>query len=328
MFPSKIDVPVLLIFFARPHTFKKVFDSVRKARPSVLLLWQDGPRSGNNKDLEGIKLCRTIVEEGIDWDCKVHKHFNEKNFGCDPSTFYSHKWAFSIVDKCIVLEDDMVPSQSYFSFCKEMLDKYEFDERINHICGVNPIGTNENCPADYFFAYNGTGAWASWRRVALEWDEEYSFLNKDYYLYNLKYSRKSLFSKSLEIAKGRRKMGIPYWETILGFNCMLNNRLVIIPRNNLVKNIGFSLGATHGADIRLLYKSMRQVFLQEAQEIVFPLKYQEFVVPDKRYEECYNRIIGIGHPFLSFRRKIGYLFRCIRYGKFSNIFSAIKRLRK
>ena len=44
--------------------------------------------------------------------------------GCDPSTFYSHKWAFSIVDKCIILEDDLVVSQSFFPFCKELLDRY------------------------------------------------------------------------------------------------------------------------------------------------------------------------------------------------------------
>ena len=42
-----------------------------------------------------------------------------------PETMEAQKWAFSIVDKCIVLEDDDVPSQSFFPFCKEMLDRYE-----------------------------------------------------------------------------------------------------------------------------------------------------------------------------------------------------------
>ena len=325
MNPSKIDVPVLLIFFARPHTFEKVFASVKEARPSVLLLWQDGPRPGNRNDVEGIEACRKIVEEGIDWDCTVYKTYNETNYGCDPSTFFSHKWAFSLVDKCIVLEDDMVPSQSYFRFCKEMLDKYESDERINHVCGVNPVGVNEHCPSDYFFAYNGTGAWASWRRVARGWDEEYTFLDKKYYIDNLRYSRGSLFEKSLRIARGRRRIGKPYWETILGFNCMMNSRLVILPKVNLVKHIGVTAGATHGSDLRLMYKSIRNVFLQEAHEIEFPLREPEYVVPDERYVEKYNRIMGIGHPFLTLCRRTGYVFRCIRYGKFGNIVSAIRR---
>ena len=65
--PWKIDVPVLLIFFARPDVFEKVFESVREARPSTLLLWQDGPREGRPDDIENIEKCRKIVEN-IDWE--------------------------------------------------------------------------------------------------------------------------------------------------------------------------------------------------------------------------------------------------------------------
>ena len=43
---------------------------MRKARPSKLFLYQDGPR--NEKDLKGIQACRTIVEQ-IDWECEVHR---------------------------------------------------------------------------------------------------------------------------------------------------------------------------------------------------------------------------------------------------------------
>ena len=105
--PWAIDVAVLCIFFVRDECFAKVFAAVKQARPRVLLLWQDGPRENRPNDQIGIQKCREIAED-IDWDCEVHRFYNEKNYGCDPSTFYSHKWAFSIVDKCIVLEDDLV----------------------------------------------------------------------------------------------------------------------------------------------------------------------------------------------------------------------------
>ena len=131
----KNDVAVLCIFFARPEQFRKSFEQVRKARPRVLLLWQDGPREGRLDDVENIMKCREIAEN-IDWECEVHRNYHDKNMGCDPSTFYSHKWAFSIVDKCIVLEDDLVASESFFPFCKELLDKYENDERIDRIYRV------------------------------------------------------------------------------------------------------------------------------------------------------------------------------------------------
>ena len=149
--PWKIDVPVLLIFFRRDEQFKRTFEAVRTAAPKTLLLWQDGPREGTD-DMDGILKCREIADS-VDWDCEVHKFYNEKNYGCDPSTFFAHKWAFSIVDKCIILEDDFVANDSFFRFCKELLDKYENDERINHICGMNMLGEYKDYPYDYVFFY-------------------------------------------------------------------------------------------------------------------------------------------------------------------------------
>lgn len=110
-----VDVPVLILFFNRPQQLSQVFEQVKKARPSRLFLYQDGAR--NERDLPGIKACREIVSQ-IDWECEVERLYQEKNFGCDPSEYISQKWAFSKVDKCIVLEDDDVPAVSFFQFCK------------------------------------------------------------------------------------------------------------------------------------------------------------------------------------------------------------------
>ena len=143
-----VDVPVLILFFNRPQQLSQVFEQVKKARPSRLFLYQDGAR--NERDLPGIEACREIVSQ-IDWECEVERLYQEKNFGCDPSEYISQKWAFSKVDKCIVLEDDDVPSVSFFQFCKEMLDKYEHDTRISMIAGFNPEEITQDMPSDYFF---------------------------------------------------------------------------------------------------------------------------------------------------------------------------------
>ena len=176
--PAKIDVAVLLLFFNRPSTFRLVFDEVRKARPSRLFLYQDGPRS--DKDLQGIAECRAIAEQ-IDWECDVHRMYQEKNVGCDPSEYISQKWAFSIVDKCIVLEDDDQPSQAFFPFCKEMLDRYEHDDRISMVAGFNVDEVTPGVPYSYFFtSVCSIWGWASWRRVIDKWDGSYSFLDDEF----------------------------------------------------------------------------------------------------------------------------------------------------
>lgn len=321
----KIDVPVLLIFFARPDTLEKVFESIKEARPSTLLLWQDGPRDGRPDDIENVMKCREIVED-IDWDCTVHKMYNEKNYGCDPSTFYSHKWAFSIVDKCIVLEDDFYVDQSFFPYCKELLDKYENDNRINHICGFNLLGEAKDCPNDYLFSFTGSGAWASWKRVADGWDETYSFLNNEYYINNLRKKYGKRFDLWYNTAIRHKNTGKAFWESILGFDCILNNRYAIIPKKNLVSNIGLTYGSTHSnAEMHLLTKRQQSIFNNPVFEMNFPLKHPEYIVPDYTYMDDLDELMGNGHPFRQMYRKFVYLLKCIRYGKAKNILASIKR---
>ena len=61
---AKIDIAVLILFFNRPDALSAVFEEVRKARPSRLFLYQDGPRGEH--DMPGIEACRKVVED-IDW---------------------------------------------------------------------------------------------------------------------------------------------------------------------------------------------------------------------------------------------------------------------
>ena len=80
--PAKTDIAVLMLFFNRPDSFRQVFEEVRKARPSRLFLYQDGPRGA--QDMEGIMACRQIAEQ-VDWECDVRRNYQQHNQGCDPS---------------------------------------------------------------------------------------------------------------------------------------------------------------------------------------------------------------------------------------------------
>ena len=61
--PFKTDIAVLLLFFTRSDTFRQVFEAVRQARPSKLLLYQDGPRG--ERDMAGIEAFYDNPEELI-----------------------------------------------------------------------------------------------------------------------------------------------------------------------------------------------------------------------------------------------------------------------
>lgn len=290
-----IDIAVLCIFFARPECFKKVFNAVKMARPRVLLLWQDGPREGRSDDIKNIELCRKVAEE-IDWDCEVHRNYHEKNMGCDPSTHLSHKWAFSIVDKCIILEDDIVVSQSFFYFCKELLDKYENDRRVSRICGMNILGTY-SVPSDYFFAESGNSwGWATWKREANLWETGYDFLDDAYAKHcienhaSIKKYRKEWF----EAVEEQKKQEVPYWEFIVGATTLLNNGLIIYPSKNMVCNVGLDKNASHAPDdIKKLPKRVRNLFYMKTYEYDIPLKSPKYFVCDYKFTElCEKKVSG------------------------------------
>ncbi len=244
---AKIDIAVLMLFFTREDTFQQVFNEVKKARPSRLFLFQDGPRG--ERDRAGIEACRKIVaDENIDWECEVHRQYLEKNQGCDPSGFRSHQWAFSLADKVIVLEDDVVPSQSFFLFCKEMLDRYEHDERIQMIAGFNTDEVSPAVPYDYFFtsAFSIWG-WASWKRVAEQWDAHYGFIKDEFAMHQLETMARArgYWHSMLPMFRDHSKSGKEYFETIYWSNMILNSGLTIMPSKNLVNNVGMTTNSTH-----------------------------------------------------------------------------------
>ncbi len=301
MKPWENDVAVLCIFFARPEQFKQCFEQVKKARPRVLLLWQDGPREGRADDVENIQKCREIAED-IDWDCEVHRNYHDKNMGCDPSTHLSHKWAFSIVDKCIILEDDIVPALSFFPFCKELLDKYENDTRIDRICGQTLYGGVPDKRYSYFFGRSGSSwGWATWKRVADTWESEYQFLKDPYYLdlARHRFGHKR-FNYSVTAAQKHASEEIPYWEHVVGFRTTLQSGLVIYPSENMIENVGTSSNATHAPDnIAELPRNIQSMFTTRASDISFPLKHPPYVIEDYHY---FEKIMKYIHP--SFGRKV------------------------
>ena len=307
----KIDVPVLLIFFARSQCLEKVFESVREARPSTLLLWQDGPREGREDDIENIEKCRKIVEN-IDWECTVYRKYNEKNFGCDPSIFYAYNWAFEHVDRCIFLEDDQVPCQSFYPYCKELLDKYENDTRISHICGYNYTEIAPDCEADYLFSPNGSGAWATWRRVVDMWKGDYSFLKDEESIKFIRARYGHLAQSVLGNAFRHRDTGKEYWESIIGSNCLFNSQLAIIPKYNLVTNVGLTQNSTHSnATKKYLPKVTQRLFDMKTYEYEFPLKHPEHIIINESYFKKVHIIMGTGHPFRKKWRRLVYFMKRI-----------------
>lgn len=319
MYDFKVDVAVAMIFFNRADTLEKVFEQVRIARPSKLFLIQDGPREGNQNDINGIQACREVFEGKIDWDCEVTKDFSEKNLGCGMRVYSGIKHAFEKVDKLIILEDDCVPGQSMFTFCKEILDKYANDQRICSISGMNHVGQYNPNGCDYFFCSTGTiWGWATWKRVWDDMDYEMTFQNDEYAMktfdsmnYN-PYVKKSI----KKMGEMRRKQWesthkLTAWTYQFRMIRHLQSQLVIVPTKNLVSNIGVTGDATHATDsLQKMPKGIQQVFFIPTYDYEFPLKHPKYVMCDTEYDKLVWKVMGESR-WAKFSRKVESLVRRI-----------------
>ncbi|MBR5930110.1 MAG: hemolysin activation protein [Prevotella sp.] len=328
--PANIDIAVLILFFNRPDHLQEVFDEVKKARPSKLLLYQDGPRG--EQDMVGIEACRKVVED-IDWECEVHRNYLKENQGCDPSGFRSHQWAFSLADKVIILEDDVVPSQSFFPFCKEMLDRYENDERISMIAGFNVDEVTPDCNDSYFFtSVFSIWGWASWRRVAQRWDPTYSFMHRPETVQRLETiaKEKHLRSDMMQMFRDHSESGKEYFETIYWADMLLHDSLAIMPARNLINNRGLTTDSTHfSGSIYTTPRAYRRIFTMKRHELEFPLRHPHQIVEDTTYKERLYKVNAWGHPWIKASRSLEELWLNLRYGNFKHIGKAIcNRFRK
>ena len=64
--------PVVFMIFNRPDVTQRVFNEIRKARPSKLFIIADGPR--NQAEVARCEATRSIVET-IDWECEVMRNY-------------------------------------------------------------------------------------------------------------------------------------------------------------------------------------------------------------------------------------------------------------
>jgi len=273
--------PLLFLVFNRMGTTKKVFEEIKKAKPKKIYIAADGPR--NKKEKKKTDSVRRYILNGINWDCQVKKLFRNKNLGLKKATITAIDWFFKNEEKGIILEDDDIPSQSFFRFCYELLEKYKNDKKIMSITGSNPLGIF-NIDEDYLFSkYSYCWGWASWKRA---WKKNDPDLKK-YIELKKKKDLKKYYPNFLERIMRQKKAKdvienkINSWAIPWSFSHQLNNSLAIVPRISLVKNIGFSEESTH---TKKNYWDQK-FLLHKKGEISFPLNHPKRIILSKKFNK-------------------------------------------
>ncbi len=275
---SALDTPVLFVVFNRLEVTKKVFQSIRRAKPANLYIASDGPRDTVKGEAHKVEEIRNYLLENIDWDCKVETLFQTKNKGCKIAVSESINWFFSKEEKGIILEDDCLPHPSFFNFCEILLKRYEKDLRVWHIAGNNFLPSwKRDSDYSYYFSYYGSiWGWATWKdrweKYSVEM-EHYSELIAKNYLWDIFGNQEEANFRARNFEEIEK--GMDTWDFQWAYTRFTNSGLSIVPQENLVKNLGFGTDATHttsGNDSRANMQAL---------EISFPLSHPNFIIRDK-----------------------------------------------
>jgi hypothetical protein len=249
---SRLRTPVVLIIFNRPERTREVFAEIRAAQPSELFIIADGPRPNVASDVAKCAAARATIER-IDWPCQITRRYSDSNIGLRRNVSVGLDWVFSQTERAIILEDDCLPDPSFFPFCEELLERYAEDRHVGMIGGTN-LDSTGNIPPDeasyYFSRFCHIWGWATWRRAWQICDQEmkeWPELRRTDWLKRqcANPSAENFWRRHFDDSAMPRKDSLNTWDVPWLFTCWRHSLLAIIPRTNLVTNLGFGREATH-----------------------------------------------------------------------------------
>ena len=292
--------PVLLLIFRRPDLTRRVIDALSVVKPSRLYIAADGPRDRPGER----QLCDETrkVATQVQWPCQLKILFRNENLGCRVGVSTAIDWFFDQEDAGIILEDDCLPSPSFFPYCAELLARFHDDERIIAISGNNFQKGRDVTPYSYYFSkYMHCWGWASWRRAWALYDRDmvhWPEFRANSGLQAWSDGRASFESHWTSNFDEAAAGTLDSWASRFLFSCWAQNGLTCLPEKNLVSNIGFGAESTHTANPDDWVANIR------AEELAFPLRHPSTVVRNIQADRFTDENVFWIHPAPSTSQRI------------------------
>jgi len=305
--PNLLNTAVLFIVFNRPNTTRQVFEVIRKAKPPRLYVAADGPRPSILSDQEKVKEVRNYILNNINWDCEVKTLFSEHNLGCRYGPISAINWFFENEERGIVLEDDCLPSLSFFWYCEELLEKHQNDNKVFGIGGELKLNEVKLCQNQYgFVGYPLAWGWASWRRAWQHFNDIPGDCQQLSRFFPEKRQRATL-KFWVDRCNELKKSEVNWWDYQFGLAMICYQALWAFPPVNLISNIGFGLNATHTIN------PTDPAALRATGEVVLPLKKNIQLIVNKEYNNLLDSLFLKETLNKRLIRKAKKLFTILRF---------------
>ena len=290
-------IPILIVAYNRPDALLRVLQAVKRIYPSKLYFAVDGLREDDTNNIEKNKTVKRIIDD-IDWCENIRKKYRMNNVGCKTNVSTAIDWVFDNENELIILEDDLLPSQSFFRFCETMLEYYRGNKRVYQICGYNVLQECKHDKSYYFTNFPVISGWATWKDKWISYDpmminmSNKNIKNKIYSLYKKRRHGRFQYNRFNNLYKLFRKGKGDSWAYPWAFTIAYNEGVSVMPTKNLVSNIGF------GEDAHNNGKTTSPFAKPYAVDIDFPLKHPKEICVDRDADTKTLEVHYLnGHPY-------------------------------
>lgn len=265
---NNFHIPILVTVYKRHDTTFQVLEVLKSIQASKIYISSNHWKNNNEKEI--ILDLRKKIKDFINWDCQLHMITKTEYLEAKYSVQSAIDALFQNEEMGIILEDDIVPSQSFFPYCQELLLRYKNHSNIFTISGWSALDfdkeAKESLNEDYYFSkYNHIWGWATWRRAWQLYQESFQHLKRDFS--NMEFDthcEKKTWYKIFSLCDQGK---INTWDHYWTYTIWKNQGLNIYPKNNMIINIGLNRKDATNTKQWSKYEKMNSY------DINFPLKH-------------------------------------------------------
>ena len=237
---SMFEFGALIIGYKRVRELEIIIKSCLEANIPKIYISIDGYRDGDQVGREANQEIRRFVGRYTsEFPSIFHIHFRDQNVGCAVSVLTSLDWFFSEVSYGLILEDDCLPSKGFFTFVDAAQAPLKANEKIWLACGTQFAPSNLIQGNWYLSKYSLTWGWAT---TSIKWQAMKETMRKT----NLKgvVGKSELSFWSSGAFRGLTGQ-TDVWDTLLVYLLQISDKYALLPKDNLISNVGDDLNATH-----------------------------------------------------------------------------------
>lgn len=288
--------PIVLFVYNRPWHTRQVLNSLKAnhlASQSILYVFSDGEKQeATSEDRANILAIKQLLLEDK-WCKAVTIIHREKNYGLAANVIEGITYVINRHDKVIVLEDDLLVSPHFLSYCNEGLGLYKDIKNVYAINGYQfPLNTSVESTFLSTLATSSWG-WATWKDRWEHFEEEPSGLG--ILQSNLHLKRRFNFAdyNYVDMLNNKKSWAIKWYYTVF-----MRNGLGVFPTKSLVQNIGFDNSGEHCEEVEYdqnLFGGKIKVILEHKINLDFEAKMLHFFSePVKKINETKSKgLMGV-----------------------------------